>query len=97
MHGAVQREGEPERLAAGDRDLTPPGKSGCSDARLNRRAAARSVGDLSSVEWQLEDPLVLDHLADAGIAGVHDRRGCFDRDALFELAHPSTTSMTEWH
>ena len=68
--------------------LTPP----CM-LRLSRRAGLHGragdhdqVGDLAALERQLDDPLVLDDVADAGAAHIDDRRGRLDRDRLLEIA-----------
>ena len=89
VHRAVQREGQAERLPARHRD--PRAARHALIARhpdLNGPPTeGDQVGDLSSVQWQLEDALVLDDLADAGIARLHHRGVRLDRHAFFELSH----------
>ena len=53
----------------------------------DRRAGQHDqVGDLAALQRQLDDPLLLDDLADAGAAHVDERRGRFDRHRLLEVA-----------
>ena len=68
--------------------FTPPWKLRLfGPAGLDGRAGQHDqVGDLASLQRQLDDPLLFDHLADAGAPHVHDRRRGFDRHRLLEVA-----------
>ena len=55
--------------------FTPPWNARLLRARLHGRAGEHDqIRDLTSLQRQLDDPLLLDDLADAGAAHVDERR-----------------------
>src|SRR5581483_8436580 len=53
----------------------PTEPSGLIAAGLNGCAAqANQVGDVAAIQWQLDDALGLNHLTDAQVAGLNQRR-----------------------
>ncbi len=77
---AAEAAGDGNRDALGDPELGDP-------AGVDGRAGERDeVGDLAPLQRQLDDPFLLDDLADAGAAHVNQRRGRFHRHGLLEVA-----------
>ena len=61
---------------------------------LHRRAREHEqIGDLPSLQRQLDDALLFDDVADAGAPHVDERRGRFDRDRLLEGAELRGTAL----
>ena len=88
VHGAIEKVRHAEGLTAGHRHTHAAGEVvGRRRSCLHRGAREHDqVGNLASLERQLENPLLLDHLADAGAAHVDERRSRFDGDGLFKAA-----------
>ena len=76
-----------ELQAAGDRDVHAALEAAIVGAsRFDRRAGENNqIRDLSSLQRELDDALLIDHLADARAADVDERGGRFDGDRLFEI------------
>jgi hypothetical protein len=55
--------------------------------RHRRRQKLHQVGGIASVERQVQDALVVHHLADAEIAGFDGERARLDRHGLLDLPH----------
>ena len=88
VRGAVERVADAGRQAAGHGNPDAPRRGAVRGfGRLHRRAREHEqVGDLASLQRELDDPLLLDHRADARAAHVHDRRRGFHRHGFFERA-----------
>jgi hypothetical protein len=88
VHRPVEGVTDAGREPTGHRDVhaarrAPAAHRGCLDRRARQD---EQVGDLTSLERELDDALVLDDRADAGAADVDKRRGGFNRDRLLERA-----------
>ena len=90
---AVEQIRDAVRLAAGDREREPALRAAEAAARRvqlrlrdDRRQVLHEVGGISSVQRQLEDPLVVHHLADAHVARFDQRRFGLDEHRLFDRA-----------
>jgi hypothetical protein len=85
---AVQHVHDTEIEPARDGDVHPTLEAAAVRAsRLNRRARERDeVGDLAPLKRQLDDPLLLHDLANAGASHVDDGRGRFDGYRFLEVA-----------
>ena len=98
VRAAVERVGHPRRQAAGDDDggVRIAAYAGVHDVAARRIGRALAAGrqtclehellELTAVQRQLEHLLVRDHLADAGIPRLDERRGALHRDRLGELS-----------
>ena len=89
VHGAVKDVRDAGAQPAGHRDRHRIGSAALAADLARVHGGARQddqVRDLAPLQRQLHDPLVLDHLRDAGALHVDERRRGFDRDGLLDVA-----------
>ena len=82
VHGAVEQVGHAEGQAAGDGHVDAAAEAAAVRAAGvdgGARPARAGCVTSPSLERQLEDAFVFNHLADAGAADVHQRRRGFNR------------------
>jgi hypothetical protein len=90
---AVEQVGDAVGLAARDREResalraaeTPAGRVQLG-LRHDRRQVLDEIGRVPAVQGQLQDPLVVHHLADAHVARLDERRCGLDDHRLFDRA-----------
>ena len=95
VHRAVEQVRHAEPLPPGHRDVHAALKAaGVRLAGLDGRARKEDeVGDLAALQRELQNPLVLDHGADAGALHIHERRGGSHRHRLLEIPERRATIL----